>query len=249
MAVNYADFSAMENKKSVFHFKQFCIDHSQCAMKVGTDGVLLGAWVDLPRGERFLDVGTGSGLIALMLAQRSSPAVLIDAIEPAPADAHQAELNVAASPWPQKVAVHCVALQEFAPARQYNLIVSNPPYFTNSYKPPDRKRLSARHTVTLPPSELLKGVARLLSPGGRFAVILPLEEGTKFRIMALDYDLCCSRLTSFRSRASKPVERLLMEFSPGSCGKISPGELTYLNEKNAWSDEYRLLTREFYLGC
>src|SRR6187551_2766436 len=146
-------------------------------MKVGTDAVLLGAWTNVNDVNRILDIGAGSGVIALMLAQRSGNLVHIDAVEIEKEDAMQARENIQRSPWPECISVHEIPIQKFSPEIKYDLIVSNPPYFNNSFQPPDKKRLHTRHTISLDFTELLSSVARLLQPGGRFNVILPFTEG------------------------------------------------------------------------
>ena len=150
----------------MFRFKQFTIHQDACAMKVGTDGVLLGVLADVTAATHLLDIGTGTGLVALMLAQRN-PSMSIDAIEIDSKAAKQAAENVAQSPWPQ-IRVHCAALQTYTANQPYNLIVSNPPYFVNSLKAPKAARTTARHTDSLSFNELVEGVDRLLSPAGHW---------------------------------------------------------------------------------
>jgi tRNA1Val (adenine37-N6)-methyltransferase len=229
-----------------FHFKQFSIRHDLSTMKVGTDGVLLGAWVEPGNAKSILDIGTGSGVIALMLAQRTDATVVIDAVEVEEQDAQQAQENILASPWPAKILVHHTAIQNYSSGRTYDLIVSNPPYFINSQEPPDKRRIEARHTVLLPHDELLSTVIRLLAPSGRFCLILPYAEGLDFIELAKFYQLYCTRQWSFRTRREKPVERLLLEFSYLH-HPTNQGEILLYNEGNDWSREYCDLTRNFYL--
>lgn len=236
----------MSRSGSHFHFKQFSIRHDRSTMKVGTDGVLLGAWVAVEDANSILDIGTGSGVIALMLAQRTAPHVLIHAVEIEASDATQATENVAHSQWPDKVKVFQSAIQDFQPHIQYDHIVSNPPYFINSLEPPDARRIEARHTTRLSHEELLMAAVRLLKPAGKLSIILPYTEGHHCIALALRYNLFCIRQTNFRTRADKPIERLLLTFA----FKMSPvdhGEILLYNGDNDWSSEYRALTREFYL--
>lgn len=235
----------MESKP--FHFKHFSVAQDRCTHKVGTDGVLLGAWVKLTETDNhILDVGTGSGLIALMLAQRGTPGTKIDAIDIAPADIQQARENVSRSPWPERITVHHTAVQDFIPVNRYELIVSNPPYFERSLLPPDKLRTIARHTHNLPFPEFLSHASRLLAEKGRLAVILPYSEGLKVTDLAQNEDLHVVRKTEFRSRAEKPVERLLIEFSREK-HEAEKSELVLYAKGNAWSQDYKRLTREFYL--
>ena len=166
-----------------FTFKQFHIDHSRCAMKVGTDGTLIGAWASLPTLGRVLDIGTGTGLIAIMAAQRALD-VQITAIDIDVDCVEQARENAAASPWSERIEIIHSSLQEFSPNEKFDTIISNPPYFIDSQLPPDAARSTARHTATLPFDELVEGVVRLLSDNGRFALILPTTEMERFRSAA-----------------------------------------------------------------
>jgi tRNA1Val (adenine37-N6)-methyltransferase len=229
----------------VFYFKQFNIEDNRCAMKVGTDGVLLGAWVDVAKVNTVLDVGTGSGVIALMLAQRTPTETQIDAIEIDKACAEQAQENVQQSPWAKKIIVHHSLLQEFHSSKKYDLIVSNPPYFNNSLPPPERARADARHTDMLPHHELLAHTKQLIAPAGRLAVILPFAEGKAFISMASITGLFCVRQCSFYSRQGKPQERWLLEFAlEPRTFKIE--KLLLFADDNNWSEDYKDLTRDFY---
>lgn len=215
-------------------------------MKVGTDGVLLGAWLALQNPTTILDIGTGTGVIALMLAQRTGKDTRIDAVELEQQAYEQATENVKQSSWSDKVRLQLGAIQDFNPPHRYEVIVSNPPYFQNSQKPPDERRLQTRHTDTLSFEELLEAVRRLLTTHGKFNVILPNNEGLAFVDLALKHKLYCSRQWSFRTRKEKPVERWLLEFSPEPLTK-TVGEVILYKTGEIWSDEYRNLTKDFYL--
>ncbi|MBP9927128.1 MAG: methyltransferase [Cyclobacteriaceae bacterium] len=228
-----------------FDFKQFTVYHDRCTMKVGTDGVLLGAWTKVESAKRILDVGTGSGVMALILAQRSSAQAMIDAIDIAKEECEQARENIARSPWPAKVQIHNQSFQKFK-AEPYDLIVSNPPYFNNSYKPPKATRLVARHTQTLTHQDLLTHNKRLLKPSGRLNLILPATEGSQMKLMAEREGWFNTRECSFRSRNNKPIERLLLEFQLVK-GKLNKEELVLYKAEQEWSPEYYTLTKEFYL--
>ena len=230
-----------------FTFKQFHIDHSRCAMKVGTDGTLLGAWVRLPDTTRsILDIGTGSGLIAIMAAQRSAEAH-ITAIDIDADCVAQARLNAEASPWGDRISVQHTSLQEFATEERFDVIVSNPPYFIDSLTSPDAGRTTARHTATLPFEELVSGVKRLLAPDGHFSLILPTVEAERF-ISAARGILFLSRRCDVFPKPSAAVKRVMMEFS------LSP-QLPPLSEQltiesdthHDYTEEYRALTQDFYL--
>lgn len=234
-------------RNSHFHFKHFSVRHDRCSMKVGTDGVLLGAWANIDRAKYILDIGTGSGVIALMLAQRSHADVFIDAVELDSPAASQAKENALASPWRHKISVHHTSLQQFESLHAFDAIVTNPPYFTNSQRPPDTRRIQTRHTVTLDHQSLLHYSKTLLAPDGKFSVILPFVEGNAFTASARQEGLHCTRLFSFRTRPEKPIERWLMEFSRRPSEK-EEGEILLYQEGLEWSESYRKLTRDFYLA-
>lgn len=232
--------------KSHFHFKQFSVAHDRCVHKVGTDAVLLGAWVNVGGARRILDAGTGSGVIALMLAQRTANDVAIDAVEIDSTDAAQATENVNASPWPEKISVHHQPIQEFQPGASYDLVVSNPPYFVNSHLPEEQRRARARHTEHLTFDLLLTTATSLMKKTSRLAVVLPPVEGEQFSTLAAAKGLYVVRRCAFRSRAHKAVERLLIEFAFQQQETVEES-LTLYAEGDTWSDDYRALTADFYL--
>lgn len=229
-----------------FQFKQFIIHDDRCAHKVGTDGTLLGAWLNLQHAENLLDIGTGSGLIALMLAQRSAENVCIEGVELTLSDYSQAKENVQQSPWSKKITLHHVAIQQFQSDKKFDCIASNPPYFNKSFKPPDESRIVPRHTETLSFEDLLIHSKRLLSTTGTLNVILPYTEGQQFIELAKSHGFFLSRQWSFRTREAKTIERWLLEFSlqPVSC---ETGEILLYREGDEWSDGYKQLTKPFYL--
>lgn len=230
----------------MFKFKQFAVEDNRCAHKVGTDGTLLGAWVKIENTKNILDVGTGSGLIALMLAQRSDATTHIDAIDIVATDCSQASDNVKHSPWSRKISIHHTSLQEFDPLKKFDCIVSNPPFFNNSFKPPVQSRITPRHTDTLPFDELIQYSKQLLTDNGRLNVILPYTEGLQFIELAHAKALHLTRQYSFRTRPEKAIERRLLEFGQVST-PLEKGEILLYEKDDDWSDSYRALTREFYL--
>lgn len=237
-----------EKKAKPFYFKQFTIHQDRCSMKVGTDGVLLGAWANTDDASFILDVGTGSGLIAIMLAQRASEAE-IHAVEVDQAAAEQARENMNASPWKDRLKVLNTSIQEYArvAAHGYDLIVSNPPFFSGGTFSHNQDRTSVRHTVKLPHGDLLSAVRNLLSPQGRFSLILPYIEGLRFQELAREYHLYCTRVTEVKPRKDKPVERLLMQFERKE-GSLEKGFLTIQHEeRNDWTEDYVRLAGDFYL--
>jgi len=233
-------------KDKQFHFKQFSVRHDRSGMKVGTDGVLLGAWVNVENQKNILEVGTGSGVIALVLAQRTGLQTHIAAIEPDQSSCQDALENFSASPWKDRVSLHRSRLQEFHSTHQFDLVVSNPPYFQDSQKPPDSRRELARHTESLSFTELLEGADRLLSTEGRLAIILPLVEANQFKQLASPR-FQVIRVCQFRSRQHKPIERILFEFARQSPGEKVEELILYV-EGDRWTDEYNNLTQPFYLA-
>jgi len=228
-----------------FQFKQFSITQQHTAMKVGTDGVLLGAWSDALEGN-VLDIGTGTGLIALMLAQRSKTA-LIDAIELDKVASEQAQENFKSSKWNNRLTVIHSTIQSYQPNKKYDLIISNPPYFINSTKAPNNIRNAARHTDQLSFNDLIYSVKRLLADTGVFSLVLPVEEATLFINSAEKENLFLNRKCLVKPNPTKPVKRILMEFSFIK-KDIVLEELTIETKKrHEYTEEYISLTKDFYL--
>ncbi len=243
-----SDESHIERIEGAFRFKRFTVHQDRCAMKVGTDGVLLGAWTPLrPTDLRLLDIGTGTGLIALMLAQRA-PEAEVTGIDID--DVSQARENAAASPWGERLHFVQTPVQAFAPAGRFDRIVSNPPFFDATLPSPDAGRTTARHTVTLSFTELCDAVLRLLAPGGRFSVVLPHSEVWRF-LLAAGGRLTTLRRTDVRTTPRRPVKRTLLELARTEEAEGDApvtGELVIgTGEHEGYTSEYRALTGDFYL--
>ncbi len=229
-----------------FTFKQFHVDHSRCAMKVGTDGVLIGAWCRLPQGPcRILDIGTGSGLMALMAAQRR-PEARITGIDIDPDCAAQARENAAASPWSDRIAIEHRSLQELDAAEKFDAAISNPPYFVDSLLPPDAARTSARHTVALAFDDIVSGVERNLHPHGAFSLILPPAEMELFRAAAHGRLFLRRRCDVFAT-SSGGVKRVMAEFGLLPPADAVETETLTIEDAHGYTDDYRRLTCDFYL--
>lgn len=228
-----------------FSFKQFTVRHDRCAMKVGTDGVLLGAWADVRHSRSILDIGTGTGLIALMLAQRCPQAHIVG-IDIDEAAVGQAQENMSASPWAERMCAQCQDVRGLRQEGCYDTIVSNPPYFVDSLKCPDEQRTTARHTDTLDIRSLLEAVSLLLTEQGRFSIILPAEQTEMLVQVAAEVGLYPTRHTAVITRPGLPPKRTLMEF-----GRVpmtyQPDELVIELERHVYSEDYITLTRDFYL--
>jgi len=218
-------------------------------MKVGTDGVLLGAWVNIAETtHHILDVGTGTGVIAIMLAQRA-PQARIDAVEIDEATAAQARRNAESSPWASRLNVFHQDFNDFvnSAASRYDLIVSNPPYFKQSLTSPDSARTTARHTEELLHEELLCGSLQLLNPQGKLAVVMPYVEGNVFIALAANAGLYCNRKLNVSTKKDRPTKRLLMEFSRSKARLDEQNLYIESNALNSFTAEYRALTKDFYL--
>ncbi|MDR1004057.1 MAG: methyltransferase [Prevotellaceae bacterium] len=228
-----------------FEFKQFTVWHDRCAMKVGTDGVLLGAWACAAHPARMLDVGTGTGLIALMLAQRY-PSASVTAIEIDPAAAGQAVGNVAQSPWADNISVVCTDFRRFTAALPFDLIVSNPPYFVDALHSPDHRRSMARHTRELSYEQLLAHASELLAPDGSVCLILPAEMEAMVTDIAWKHRLFPQRRLSVFTRAGKPCRRVLLALGRQSADVVNE-TLCIERAPGIRTPEYAALTQDFYL--
>lgn len=228
-----------------FKFKQFTVWHDKCAMKVGTDGVLLGVWAQIKNAKNVLDVGTGTGLIALLLAQRNAN-LQIKAIEIDQLAALQAEENVKQSPWADRIEVLCQDFRTFSQESRLDLIISNPPYFIDALRCPDRQRSTARHTCELNYELLFSKSVQLLQEKGRISIIIPVEVEKKVIATAWKYGLFPIHGLRVFTMMGKPCRRVLLSFEFQ--------EKEYVEEKlhirlnmSEYTDEYRALMHEYYL--
>ncbi len=230
-----------------FSFKQFTIHHDACAMKVGTDGVLLGAWCTIPTHGSTLDIGSGTGLIALMMAQRG--AVQVDAVEIDPSATAQAKGNVAASPWAERITVYGDDIVGYATTctTRYEQIVSNPPYFQLSLLPEKAERQVARHTLTLTYESLLRCATQLLSPTGRIALVFPTDVEAVLLQLAEQEGLTLVRRMHVKGNSQVAVKRTLAEWSR-IAHPLQEETLTIEVARHQYSDAYIALTKDFYLN-
>jgi tRNA1Val (adenine37-N6)-methyltransferase len=234
--------------EQIFHFKQFSLNQDRCALKIGTDGILLGAWAVVEGAKTALDIGTGTGLIATMLAQRSAD-LQIDAVEIDPEASQQAAENMAASPWGGRLRVFTQSIQDFAreSTQQYDLIVSNPPFFSGGTLSYSQDQNSVRHTIKLPHNEMLAAVRSLLTSNGKFAVVLPYMEGLRLVELAKNMQLYCTAQCEVRTKPNKPVERLLLQFERTNKPLVKTNLAVQGEGHNEWTEEFRDLTGMFYL--
>jgi len=232
-----------------FQFKRFRINQDRSTFKVGTDSVLLGAWVDIGRVKKILDIGTGTGLIALMVAQRSDAE--IHAVEIDEVSVLQAGENISNSPWTDRIRLFHASFQDFVSdiPDKYDLVVINPPYFIDSYESPDPARSLSRHHVSLSLHELLKGIGEILDKSGIFALVLPVSEGEKLLRMVNYYGLYLKRKTDILPVAGKEVFRYLMEFTNEKEVKVQQSELIIQDRTSReFTKEYKDITKDFYLN-
>ncbi len=232
-----------------FYFKQFHIHQDKVPMKVGTDGVLVGAWADVLHKKSALDIGTGSGVIAIMLAQRMGTEADIHAIDVDDFAIQQAQENFNHSPWPSRFVIHHQSIQSYAVEStiKFDLIISNPPFFTGGMLSDQNHRNEVRHTIKLPHGDLLLAVDKLLSPLGSLAIILPYLQGLRFIEISALYRLYPRRITEVKSRSEKSIERLLIEFGRTPSIPVQ-NELVIHSIDNQFSDAYKELTQDFYLN-
>jgi tRNA1Val (adenine37-N6)-methyltransferase len=230
-----------------FRFRQFSVEDDQSSMRIGTDAVLLGSWINPENRLNILDIGTGCGVIALMMAQKCSAA--ISAIDIDENSAHQASENFRNSPWKNRMSsLHC-SFQEFTrlPGHTFDLVITNPPYFRNSLRSSLKSRNIARHDDLLNAHDLLSGVTRILHSDGRFCIILPAEDAATFRLLAKAYNLFLIRQLLVKSKPGLISKRIAMEFSFTSPGLVVTEEMIIRREDNSFTEAYRELTRDFYL--
>ncbi|MBU0941004.1 MAG: methyltransferase [Bacteroidetes bacterium] len=233
----------------MFQFKQFSIEQDRCAMKIGTDGVLLGAWAPVNHNPfSILDIGTGTGVIALMLAQRSN-AQQIDALEIDEDAYEQATDNFENSPWSDRLFCFHAGLDEFVeePEDEYDLIVSNPPFFTEDYKTDNDQRDLARFADAMPFEDLIVAADLLLSENGIFAAIIPFKEEENFLAIAKQYELYPIKITRVKGTPTTEIKRSLLAFSRNEIVDVAINELIIETERHIYTPEYIELTKDFYL--
>ncbi len=233
----------------MFQFKQFTIAQDRCAMKVGTDGVLLGAWTPLDHHPySILDIGAGTGLIALMLAQRST-AEQVDALEIDEEAYEQAVENFENSPWNDRLFCYHAALDEFAEEieDEYDLIVSNPPFYTDTYYSQNEQRDLARFEDAMPFEDLVEAASVLLSDNGVFTVIIPFKEEERFIGLAQECELFPFKITRVKGTPATEIKRSLIAFSRNPENQPETDELIIEIARHQYTPEYTALTKDFYL--
>lgn len=235
---------------SGFQFKQFFIAHQHCAMKVGTDSILLGSWADPGAAESILDIGTGSGLLAIMLAQKSRSDCMISGLD-IDADAiEQAQINGARSPWAKQLEFRLSSIQNWHPRGKYELIITNPPYFDNptrATRGTNLTRLAARQTLNLSHQQLISRVAELLSDNGRFYCVLPVDNAQRLMQIGHQHGLYCDQLLIVAARPQGPPIRYLMAFTR-QASQPDIEHLSIYTQGQTYSPAYKSLCRAYYLN-
>ncbi len=237
-------------KNNSFHFKQFSVHQNHCAMKVSTDACLFGAQTAVHDCQRILDIGTGTGLLALMAAQRSN--AIIEAVELDQTAAEQAKENFSQSPWAGNLTVHSTSIQQFAHQQRqvFDLIICNPPFFTDHTSSPNALRNQARHNDSLPFSDLVRAADTLLADGGSFEVLLPTSEYQRFLTVAREHGFAVSTLLHIQPTPTKAIHREIIKLYKGkdTTGTPAQQELVLVKEANGeYSPRFQQLLQPYYL--
>lgn len=233
----------------MFKFKQFAVNQDRCAMKIGTDAVLLGAWCPIDNNPKsILDVGAGTGILALMLAQRTN-ADQIDALEIDEEAYEQCVENFENSPWADKLFCYHAALDEFVddPEDEYDLIISNPPFYSEDFKTADEQRDLARFQDAMPFEDLIEAADLLLSENGTFAVVIPYKEEERFIDLCAEYELYAVKATRVKGSQKTPIVRSLLAFKRYELSVLTADELVIEINRHEYTDAYINLTQDFYL--
>lgn len=240
-------FAVKNMSRDSFTFKQFVVQQGRCAMKVGTDGTLLGAWAVLERNDgRILDIGTGTGLMALMMAQRY-PEARVTAIDIDAAAVEQANENVQDSPFTERIQVSQADVNAFETLEPYDAIVCNPPYFDKALTCPDNQRTQARHTLTLSYRQLMAAAWRLLSDEGLFSVIIPNDYFQQMESEAHLAGFFQTRIYGVRTVVGKPIKRYLIELRKHPKKELIKKDVMIESAPNVRSEWYQELTKDFYI--
>ncbi|QSE99131.1 tRNA1(Val) (adenine(37)-N6)-methyltransferase [Fulvivirga lutea] len=235
----------MKKDKGIFQFKQFSVSHKNSTMRVGTDAVVLGSWVDVTDQSNILEVGTGCGIIALMIAQRNAKAT-IDAIDIDDGSVEEALSNFKNSVWSDRLTAKKCSFQHFEPAKKYDHIVSNPPFFGSGTKSPISKRHNARHTNTLTFEELVKRSKELLSAKGNLSIIIPHEALTEMCKIIDEQHLAIQKQLNFKAKEATKIERVLLTIGR-DITTLEENTMYQYNTDGTWSEEYKNLTKDYYL--
>jgi len=230
-----------------FHFKHFSLYHHRSTMKVGTDAILLGRWVEVKPTDFVLDIGTGCGLLPLMLSQKG--VAQVDAVDIDKASIEEATVNFEASQWRDQLKAFCMDIADFRPEKKYDLIVSNPPFFNRYSKCDEERKSRARHNdMTLSYASLCAVAARLLKPDGRFALVLPLNVTNEFMEAASRVGLSLQKRLTIIPIEEKDPNRVNLELGFGKCDSVSEETFVIRDRDNGFTPQYKAFLKDFYLG-
>ena len=230
-----------------FHFKHFSLYHHCSTMKVGTDAILLGRWVEVRPTDVVLDIGTGCGLLPLMLSQKG--VAHVDAVDIDKASIDEATVNFEASQWRDQLKAFCMDIADFQPKKRYDLIVSNPPFFNRYSKCDEERKSRARHNdMTLSYASLCTVAARLLKPDGRFALVLPLSVTNEFMEAASRVGLSLQKRLTIIPIEGKSPNRVNLELGFGKCDSVSEETFVIRDRNNGFTPQYKAFLKDFYLG-
>ena len=233
---------------SYFKFKKFTVFHDKCAMKVGTDSVLLGAWVDVNNAKKVLDIGSGCGLLSLMVAQRT-PKAQITGIEIEKDAAEQAKENIENSEWKDRIEIIHSDIKSYDTSDKFDLILSNPPFFSHrSLKCENKARNNARHTSSLTFSELLECVTNLLQDDGEFSVVIPFENTSEFISNAAGLKLYLSRKTIVRTLEGYEPKRILLSFRKKMINQTEYDDISIEKTHHTYTQKFSNLVKDFYIN-
>jgi tRNA1Val (adenine37-N6)-methyltransferase len=229
-----------------FHLKRFSLMHHRSTMKVGTDAMLLASWVETEGVKRILEIGCGCGIISLILAQRCQAE--IDAIDIDLASVEEATINFGFSPWSERLHCYHTDIRQFTSDSPYDLIISNPPFFTSTFKTEKPRRNLARHEDSLPFQDLIDSAKRLLTHSGHFALVLPDNEAAKFIPLAESKEFFLRKLLNIIPIEGRKPNRLNMVFSQQKADNLIIENFTIRNSENQFTEQYKLMLKDFYLG-
>ena len=234
----------------LFYFKKFFVNHENCTLKVGTDAVLLGSWTEVQDAKKILDIGTGAGILALMMAQKSNADVIVDAVEIDLSSAQMAHHNFMNSPWKKNLSVTHMDIRDFAPARlkYYDLIICNPPFFEDCLRSNDNKNNLAKHNTKLNYRQLIESVNKLLKNDARFVVIIPYDRMDNLYSLCIETQLVHTKNTLVVPVEGKKPNRVMMEWTKtNEFLDCKQNMLCVRDRNNVYTEDYLKLTKDFLL--
>lgn len=236
------------NDKRPFHFKQFSLHHHKSSMKVGTDAILLGVWADVKSSETVLDIGSGCGIISLLVACRSD--AVVDAVEIDFASFEESKENFTNSSFSEQLSAKKINFIDYVKTcnKEYDLIISNPPFFSNSYKPKEQQRKDARHTDTLSFEQLCDGVSKMLKPKGKFYVVIPRNERIKFLEVASLFNLHLQKQLSIHPKRKQAANRFNLQLGFEIPSEVQKESIDIRENDLTFTPQFVNLLKDYYIG-